>query len=161
MQLGVNRLVHERASIVLLHRWDPVLAASLIEGYRVNVARIVPVIVGDLLSAPVRRHMISPAFAVFQVVVRPCRPHFQEASNLCGVTFLQGYGLTEVGCQSHVNPPQRIKTVSVGIPIQSVESIVVAPDTLARQPVNEAGEILIRGANLFKGYWNNPAAKVE
>jgi fatty-acyl-CoA synthase len=52
MQLGMNRLVNEGASIVLLHRWDPVLAASFIERYRVTVANMVPVMVGDLLSAP-------------------------------------------------------------------------------------------------------------
>jgi fatty-acyl-CoA synthase len=85
----------------------------------------------------------------------------QKLHDRCGLTFLQGYGLTEVGCQSHVNPPQHIKTASVGIPIQSVESIIVDPDTMALQPANEAGEILIRGPNLFKGYWNNPAANDE
>jgi long-chain acyl-CoA synthetase len=64
-----------------------------------------------------------------------------------GINLLQGYGQTEAGPVISANPPKRIKVDTVGPPLLGVE-VKIAAD----------GEILVRGANVMKGYWRDPEA---
>jgi long-chain acyl-CoA synthetase len=67
-----------------------------------------------------------------------------------GVTVLEGYGLTETTAAGTVNQPGRNKIGTVGQPLPGV-SIEIAED----------GEVLMRGANVFPGYWHNEEATKE
>jgi long-chain acyl-CoA synthetase len=67
-----------------------------------------------------------------------------------GVTVLQGYGLTETTAAGTVNQPGRNKIGTVGQPLPGV-SIKIAED----------GEILVKGPNVFPGYWHNEEATKE
>ncbi|RJQ10261.1 MAG: AMP-dependent synthetase [Bacillota bacterium] len=73
-----------------------------------------------------------------------------------GSHILEGYGLTETTAVSHANPIDRIKVGSFGIPILNVDAAVVDPDTNEFMPVGEVGELVLRGPNILKGYWQNP-----
>jgi fatty-acyl-CoA synthase len=75
-----------------------------------------------------------------------------------GLTFAEGYGLTETAAPSHGNPPERAKLQCLGIPIFGVDSRVIDTETLAELPQGEVGEIVTRGPMVFKGYWKHPAA---
>ncbi|HUY45422.1 MAG TPA: AMP-binding protein [Streptosporangiaceae bacterium] len=65
----------------------------------------------------------------------------------CGITVLEGYGLTETSGAATVNRPGHNKIGTVGQPLPGV-AIRIADD----------GEILLRGQNVFPGYWHDPAA---
>jgi long-chain acyl-CoA synthetase len=67
-----------------------------------------------------------------------------------GVTVLEGYGLTETTAAATVNRPDRVKIGTVGMPL---------PGVAIR--IDEEGEILIKGVNVFPGYWRNEAATRE
>ncbi len=67
-----------------------------------------------------------------------------------GVTVLEGYGLTETTGAATVNRPDRVKIGTVGLPL---------PGVALR--IDEDGEILIKGVNVFPGYWRNEAATSE
>ena len=67
-----------------------------------------------------------------------------------GVTVLEGYGLTETTGAATVNRPDRVKIGTVGLPL---------PGVAIR--IDEDGEILIKGMNVFPGYWRNEAATKE
>ncbi|HET7278154.1 MAG TPA: long-chain fatty acid--CoA ligase [Dermatophilaceae bacterium] len=67
-----------------------------------------------------------------------------------GVTILEGYGLTETTAPATVNVPERVKIGTVGPPLPGV-TLRTADD----------GEVLIKGINVFIGYYNNPAATAD
>jgi long-chain acyl-CoA synthetase len=67
-----------------------------------------------------------------------------------GVTILEGYGLTETSAATTVNRPDAIRIGTVGQPFPGA-SVKVAAD----------GELMLAGAQIFKGYWNNPTATAE
>ncbi|HVM26404.1 MAG TPA: AMP-binding protein [Mycobacteriales bacterium] len=67
-----------------------------------------------------------------------------------GVTILEGYGLTETSAPATVSTPDNMKIGTVGRPGPGV-SIRIADD----------GEILIKGENVFQGYWHNEKASAE
>jgi fatty-acyl-CoA synthase len=75
-----------------------------------------------------------------------------------GLTFAEGYGLTETAAPSHSNPPERAKLQCLGIPFFGTDARVVDPVTLEEMPVGEPGEIIIHGPQVFKGYWRHPEA---
>ena len=67
-----------------------------------------------------------------------------------GVTVLEGYGLTETTAAVTVNRPDASRVGSVGQPL--------AGTTLR---VEADGEVLVRGGQVMRGYWNNPDATAE
>ncbi len=65
----------------------------------------------------------------------------------CGITVLEGYGLTETTAGAALNLPSAFKLGSVGRPLG---------DMLLR--VSDDGELLVKGDHVFHGYWKNAAA---
>lgn len=80
----------------------------------------------------------------------------QRLRELCGVTYIEGYGLSETMAPTHINPEDRPKSQCLGIPIFDTDSRIVDHETLAELPPGEAGEIVTHGPQVFEGYWNNP-----
>src|SRR4029077_10577315 len=60
--------------------------------------------------------------------------------------------------QTHMNPPGNLRKQCLGIPTFDTESLVVDPESLQSLGPGERGEIVVRGPQLFKGYWRNPEA---
>jgi len=83
------------------------------------------------------------------------RPEIVEFFNHLGITFVQGYGLTETSPVIAVNPPDRNKPSSVGPAIAGVELKIGNPDE------NGVGEILVRGNPVFLQYYKNEEATRE
>ena len=73
-----------------------------------------------------------------------------------GVVLVEGYGLSEGSCASTLNPYDGVrKPGTVGLPLVGQEVRVV--DRLGRPPPRgERGEVVIRGANVMRGYLNRP-----
>ena len=76
----------------------------------------------------------------------PLNPEIGAFFLALGITLLQGYGQTEAAPVIACNPPGRVKIDTVGPPLDGV-SVRLAED----------GELLVRGDNVMKGYWNDPA----
>ena len=78
-----------------------------------------------------------------------------------GCIILEGYGLSETSPVASFNHPDRErKPGSIGTPIEGVE-MQVWDDDGNELPQGEVGEIVIRGHNIMKGYWNRPEANEE
>ncbi|MDW8357886.1 AMP-binding protein [Thermus sp.] len=70
-----------------------------------------------------------------------------------GREIAEGYGMTETTSVSHINPRDRVKRGSFGIPLPGIRALVVDPDTLEPVPVGEVGELALAGPNITRGYW--------
>lgn len=78
-----------------------------------------------------------------------------------GLSYNEAYGLTETASFLHANPISRGKRQCLGIPTQSVESLIIDPQTLQPVPAGEVGELVTRGPQLMSGYWRNDEANRE
>jgi len=80
-----------------------------------------------------------------------------------GLSIVELYGMTECGCTTLMNPPERIRVGSVGTPLGFVEADVVDDDDLPVPP-NVRGELVVRPRSpftMFSGYLNKPEKTVE
>ena len=78
-----------------------------------------------------------------------------------GCIILEGYGLSETSPVASFNHPDKErKPGSIGTPIEGVE-MQVWDDDGNEVPQGEVGEIVIRGHNIMKGYWNRDDANKE
>jgi long-chain acyl-CoA synthetase len=81
----------------------------------------------------------------------------RDFENKTGAVIVEGYGLTESSPVTHVNPfaGGKRKVGSIGIPIPDTTCRIVDLDEgVADLPVGESGELLVKGPQVMKGYWN-------
>jgi fatty-acyl-CoA synthase len=150
------------STTVLMPRWDRELAGRLISRHRVTHWTCIPTMVIDLFGSPnyqgfdlsSLRRLSGGGAAMPQAVAERLQAEF-------GLTFAEGYGLTETAAPTHANPPERAKLQCLGIPIFGVDSRVIDPSTLQPLPVGETGEIVTHGPMVFKGYWRHPDATAQ
>jgi long-chain acyl-CoA synthetase len=73
--------------------------------------------------------------------------------------LVEGYGLTECSPVTHANPPApRSRLGSIGLPLADTQSKLIDPDTGKELGDGEVGELVIKGPQVMKGYFNNPQA---
>ena len=153
----LNAAVAVGASLSLLPRFSPGEALRILAGHHVTVFAGVPTMFVALLHDPHRasydlsalRVCVSGGAAIPVEVLRG----FEEAF---GTFVLEGYGLSETSPVASFNHPDRPrKPGSIGTPIRGVQMRVVDKEG-HEVPQGEAGEIVIRGHNVMKGYWHRP-----
>ena len=162
MMYSVLSSVYLGSTVVLMPRWDRELAGRQISRYRVTHWTCIPTMVIDLFGSPnykrfdlsSLRYLSGGGAAMPQAVAERLQTEF-------GLTFAEGYGLTETAAPSHANPPERAKLQCLGIPIFGTDCRIIDPVTLAELPDNEAGEIVTHGPMVFKGYWGHPQATAQ
>ncbi len=71
--------------------------------------------------------------------------------------LIEGYGLTEAGPVTHVNPIKgRDRSGFIGLPLPSTEAKIVDFTTGADLPAGQIGELLVKGPQVMQCYWNRP-----
>jgi long-chain acyl-CoA synthetase len=93
----------------------------------------------------------------------PLPVEVQEAfEKLTKGKLVEGYGLTEASPVTHANPlGGRRKAGTIGVPFPSTEAKIVDLETGEDLPQGEIGELVVRGPQVMRGYWNQPEATAE
>ena len=147
------------ATVVLMPRWDRDYAGSLISRHRVTHWTNIPTMVIDLLGSPkFDQYDLSSLVAIGGGGAAMPQAVAQRLWELYGLRYIEGYGLTETAAPSHTNPPDAPKQQCLGIPIIGVDARVINPETLQEVATGEQGEIIMRGPQIFNGYWRRPDA---
>lgn len=87
----------------------------------------------------------------------------KEFEERTGSVLLEGYGMTETSPVATSNPYEGERKIgSIGMPISDTEFKIVDIDDYTKiMPQGESGEIMIKGPQVFKGYWNKPEASAN
>jgi long-chain acyl-CoA synthetase len=77
---------------------------------------------------------------------------------LTGGRIIEGFGMSEASPLTHANPIYGTrKSASIGVPVPSTDARIVDAETGTRDlAADEVGELIVRGPQVMKGYWNNP-----
>ncbi len=77
---------------------------------------------------------------------------------LTGARLVEGFGMTETSPVTHANPMYGARKIgTIGLPVPDTDARIVDLETGDRTlPSKEIGEIVVRGPQVMKGYWNRP-----
>ncbi|KAF8392908.1 hypothetical protein HHK36_021148 [Tetracentron sinense] len=153
------------AAILIMQKFEIVSVMELVQKYKVTIAPFVPPIVLAFAKSPV---MDNYDLSSIRTVITGGAPLGKELEDtvrakLPNAMLGQGYGMTEAGpvlsmCLAFAKEPFDIKSGSCGTVVRNAEMMIVDPDTGVSLPRNQPGEICIRGAQIMKGYFNDPEA---
>ncbi len=136
---------------------EPLLEA--IKKFKPTFAPLVPTMYIDILNHPNIKNVdmtsINGCFSGSAPLPIEVIKNFEEKT---GARIAEGFGLTEASPVTHVNPFNGNRKIgSIGIPISDTESRVVSlDDGKTDVPVGEIGELIVKGPQVMKGYWNQP-----
>ncbi len=147
------------ARLVLFPRFEPEMVLEVTKRHPATFLPLVPPIADRLLKAAQAEGVslagtevaISGAMALPHTLVVP----FEEAT---GGYLVEGYGLSECSPVLMANPvADHRKPGTVGLPLPSTECRAVDPDDPTKEvPAGERGELLVRGPQVFQGYYGKP-----
>ncbi len=147
------------ATMILMPRWDRELAGQLISKFSVTHWTNIPTMVIDLLGSPnINSFNLSSLVYIGGGGAAMPQAVAQRLWETYGLRYIEGYGLTETAGPSHTNPPEFSKQQCLGIPYISTDSRIIDPEFLHELGVGEQGEIIMRGPEVFQGYWKRPDA---
>lgn len=157
--IGVPRLYGAlvegiEAQLKALGRWAPALFHSLLS-FSARIQRTLRLPVGRLLFRPIRRRF-GPRLRLLASGGAQLKPELGERLEAMGWSVVVGYGLTETSPLITLRLPGEGPLSSVGKPVPGVE---VRLDSLAlseERRTGDAGELLVRGPNVFSGYHRLP-----
>jgi fatty-acyl-CoA synthase len=156
MQGGMNGPLFVGNTMVLLPRWDREVAAQCVERYKVASWTAIPTMIQDFFLNPnIDKYDLSSIQRLSGGGAAMPAAVAQRLANV-GITYVEGYGLTETIGATHINPADHSKQQCLGIPIHDVDSRIIDPVTLQELPPGEVGEIIMHGPQVFLGYWKKP-----
>ncbi len=158
----MNSALMVGATNIMMTRWDPVTALALIERYEITSFSAISTMIVDLLAHPAYRSEALRSLTGIAGGGAPLpAPVGRELSERLGLTYTEGYGLTETIAMTHANPPDRPKLQCLGIPTFGVDSRIIDPDSFKQLGCGETGEIVTHGNQVMREYWNQPDATAE
>jgi long-chain acyl-CoA synthetase len=160
LSVTMNFSVYEGWTDVLVPRPQPEQLLEAIRKFRPTFAPLVPTMYIGMLNHPdVKKTDMTCMKGAFSGSAPLPVEVIHEFEKTTGAIIVEGYGLTETTPVTHVNPfAGGVRKVgSIGVPISDTECrIVDLEEGTKDMPVGEPGELIIKGPQVMKGYWNKP-----
>jgi acyl-CoA synthetase (AMP-forming)/AMP-acid ligase II len=160
----MNRALSNGWTLLTLPRFDLTSFLRALQDYRVTRAYVVPPIVLALANNPLvdefdlssLRWILSGGAPLDNDLIRRCEERL-------GCLVVQGYGMTEAGCATHVQAPDGnvAKRGSNGPCVPNTECKVVDLDSGAELGPRQQGELWVRGPQTMMSYLNRPDATAQ
>jgi fatty-acyl-CoA synthase len=150
------------AMVVLERQFDPQRVLQLIPQHRITTMFGVPAMFLFISQMPQFADTDLSSVRNFVCGGAPVPEALIRLYGQRGITFAQGYGLTETAPLASVVPAPRAmdKIGSAGTP-PFFSDVKCVDDQGNEVPTGERGEVVIKGPNVMKGYWNRPEATAE
>ncbi len=155
-----NLAVMTGCSIVLLPRFQVVDVLRAIQRDRISVFSGIPTMFSKISEFPQAHRYDFRSLRVCLSGGSGLPADVQERfERLTGVRISEGYGLTEAGPVTHCNPIYgEHPRGSMGLPFPDTDARIVDLETGRRDvPIGDIGELMVRGPQVMRGYWNNEA----
>ncbi len=153
-----NAVMRVGGTVVLMPRFEPRSALTLIQQHRVTFFGGVPSIYMALLQeAGAASYDVSSLQWCAGGGASTPTPVLESFEARFGVPILEGYGLSETSPAASFNMPYLPrKPGSIGVPLYGVEFRLERADGSIVTEPGEPGEICIKGHNVMKGYYQRP-----
>jgi long-chain acyl-CoA synthetase len=155
----LNWPLSQGAMIIVLPRFEINGFLKALKKYRPTMLPGVPTLFVALINHPrLPRCDLSSLWACISgsaPLPLEVRDRFES---LTGCRILEGYGLTEASPVTHINPIEgRRPPGSIGLPLPGTKAKIVDQETGERElPPGEVGELILRGPQVMKEFWQNP-----
>jgi long-chain acyl-CoA synthetase len=162
--VAMNNAILNASAMVLIPQFEINMMLQAIQKYEPNFFPGVPTLYVAILS-----HPEAVAYGVNKIKLcnsgsapLPIEVH-KQFSQISGGVFCEGYGLSEASPVTHSNPIIGKKKIgSVGLPFPDTDAKIVDAETGKKElGFNEPGELIIKGPQVMKGYWNRPEETAE
>jgi long-chain acyl-CoA synthetase len=146
------------AAVLLVERFDPQSALESVGAHQVSVVAGVPTMWSAWATLPGTRPGALASVRIATSGAARLDPQVQRAiSERFGIEIMEGYGLTEASPVVTSGTGHAAPEGSIGVPLPGVQVRLVDADG-QDSLVGDAGEIWVRGPNVFAGYWDDPEA---
>jgi long-chain acyl-CoA synthetase len=159
LTVGMNTCIAHALTIVQIpNPRDMVHVLKSIEKHQVTVYPGVPTMFIGFNNSPGRDQYDLSSLRFATSAAAPLPPEVQiQFEDITGGKMVEAYGLTETGPAASVDPIDRPRAHSIGVPLPDTDMKIVDVDTGKQEmPTGEIGEIIIKGPQVMKGYWKMP-----
>ena len=158
---AMNLAIYGGWGNILVPKPQPPQLLEAIAKYKPTFAPLVPTMYIGILQHPdVEKVDLTSIVGCFSGSAPLPVEVIKEFEKRTGAVIVEGFGLTETCPVTHVNPfgtGSKRKVGSIGVPISDTLCRVVdLEDGKTDVPVGQPGELLIKGPQVMKGYWNRP-----
>ena len=155
LTVGMNLSILAGAAMVLIPRFKAKDVVDAIRRYRPTLFPGIPTMYIAIMREAGEHNdqMRSIKYCISGAAPLPAKVQ-TDFENMTGATLVEGYGLSEASPVTHCNPlTEERRNGSIGLPLPNVEAAIVSRQTGQPVPVGEVGEIVVKGPNIMKGYW--------
>lgn len=160
LSTAMNHAINMGWGNVLVPRPQPEPLLETIRKFRPTFAPLVPTMYIGMLNHPdVKKTDMTCLKGCFSGSAPLPVEVIHDFEAATGAVIVEGFGLTETTPVTHVNPFSggARKVGSIGVPISDTVARIVDLETgLKDMPIGEAGELIIQGPQVMKGYLNKP-----
>ncbi|TDC93808.1 AMP-binding protein [Actinomadura sp. 7K507] len=151
-------------AVVLLPRYDGARVLRAIRKYRPTIFPGVPTLYEKVLDSPGFQPSDLGSLRIYISGAMGLGPGTIDRLGRMGARgLINCYGLTEAAPAVAANPLDgRARNLTVGLPLPMTDVVIVDQDEPTKVlPPGEPGELVVRGPQVFVGYWNAPLATAQ
>lgn len=159
MTSGMNSVFYTGGNMILLPKFDVEEVLETIKNLKPTGFPGVPTMYIALLNYPKLKEIDMTCFTTCSCGSAPLPVEIlNRMKEEAKVPICEGYGLSEASPVTHRNPIRGLQKVgSIGIPLPNTDAKIVDMATgEVDLPCGEVGELVIKGPQVMKGYWNMP-----
>jgi long-chain acyl-CoA synthetase len=156
LTVGMNLSILAGATMILLPRFRAKDVVKAIRRYRPSIFPGIPTMYIAIMreAGNHAEYLSSVKYCISGAAPLPAKVQ-SDFEAISHGKVVEGYGLSEASPVTHCNPlTDECRNGSVGLPIPNVEAAIIDSVTGRPLPAGEVGEIVVKGPNIMKGYWN-------
>ncbi len=156
MTVGMNFAISQASLLVLVPRFDVDQVMKQIQKNNVTLFPGAPTMYVAVINHPKVKHYDLSSIKACISGAAPLPVEVQKQfEQLTGGKLVEGYGLSEASPVTHCNPLYGTrKGGSIGFPMPDTDCVLIDSDTGKVVPEGERGELVVKGPQVMKGYWN-------